>query len=238
VPERFTSIVDVHIILRRHGKILLLRRAGHVYASGLFCLPSGHLERGESVLDAAVRETKEETGIVLDPPALLLALSIHQRNPGGHTRIGFVFEPSQWHGEPANREPAKCSELVWASPDALPADTVAYTVAILRAVGRGDTFTLNGWRLARSRLQHAWSGNTCSGPVGYLFVQGFPSPRVLPDPPAIGSGRLRGKSCSWGPFRRWWVLICARVLPGHALYLRQRNRAAIYGKEKVYGSIP
>jgi hypothetical protein len=27
-------------------------------------------------------------------------------------------------------------------------------------------------------------------------------------------------------------------LPGHAFYLRRRNCAVIYGKEKVYGSIP
>ena len=66
-------------------------------------------------------------------------------NPGGHARVGFVFEPSQWHGEPANCEPAKCSELVWASPDAPPADTVPYAAAILHAVSRGDTFALNGW---------------------------------------------------------------------------------------------
>lgn len=145
MPDRFTSVVDVHVVLRRDGKILLLRRAGNVFATGQFCLPSGHLERGESILDAAVREAKEETGIVLDPAALRLSLSIHQRNPGGHTRLGFVFEPRQWHGDPVNCEPAKCSELRWASPDSPPADTVAYTAAILRAISRGETFALNGW---------------------------------------------------------------------------------------------
>jgi hypothetical protein len=36
------SIVDAHVILRRDGKILLLRRAGGVYASGQLRLPSGH----------------------------------------------------------------------------------------------------------------------------------------------------------------------------------------------------
>ncbi|MGH3168443.1 MAG: NUDIX domain-containing protein, partial [Trebonia sp.] len=72
----------MHVILRRAGRILLLRRAGDVYASGQFCLPSGHLEEGENVLHAAVRETKEETGIALDPGTLRLVLSIHQRNPG------------------------------------------------------------------------------------------------------------------------------------------------------------
>ena len=32
---RYRSIVDVHVILRREGKILLLRRAGNVYATGM-----------------------------------------------------------------------------------------------------------------------------------------------------------------------------------------------------------
>ena len=81
MPDRFTSIIDVHVILRRAGRILLLRRAGDVYASGQLCLPSGHLEEGENILDAAARETKEETGITLNPATMRLALSIHQRNP-------------------------------------------------------------------------------------------------------------------------------------------------------------
>lgn len=146
--ERFTSIVDAHVIPLRHGKILLLRRAGTVYASGQLCLPSGHLEDGENILQAAVRETREETGITLDPAVMRLVLSIHQRDPGTtHTRFGFVFEPDRWHGKPVNRE---CSALLWADPESLPPDTIEYTAAILRAVQRGATFALNGWP-ARTR---------------------------------------------------------------------------------------
>jgi 8-oxo-dGTP diphosphatase len=144
--ERYASIVDVHVILRRRGQILLLRRTGDVYASGQFCLPSGHLENGESVIDAAVRETREETGIALDLAALGHVLSIHQRNPGTrHARIGFAFMPSQWDGEPVNAEPHKHSELHWADPARLPPDTVGYTAAVIAAVEQGLTFTLNGW---------------------------------------------------------------------------------------------
>src|SRR5262249_35155500 len=141
VPNRFTSTVDAHVILRRDGKILLLRRAGNVYASGQLCLPSGHLEEGENILQTAVRETREETGIALDPATLQFVLSIHQRNPGTtHTRLGFVFEPEQWHGEPVINEPAKCSGIVWADPAWPPADTVEYTCAVLHAVNSGTTF--------------------------------------------------------------------------------------------------
>lgn len=147
MTERYRSIVDVHVILRREGKVLLLRRAGDVYATGMLCLPSGHLEEGESILAGAVRETQEETGIALAPERLPLALSIHERHQGTtHARIGFVFEPRTWDGEPVNAEPGKCSELVWADPACLPPDTVDYTAAIIGAVERGITFALNGWQ--------------------------------------------------------------------------------------------
>lgn len=146
MTERYLSIVDVHVILRREGTILLPRRAGNVYATGMLCLPSGHLEDGESVLSAAVRETKEETGIALEPAALRLVLSIHERHPGTtHARIGLAFEPESWHGEPVNAEPGKCSEFLWADPACLPSDTVGYTAAIIDAVERGTIFALNGW---------------------------------------------------------------------------------------------
>jgi 8-oxo-dGTP pyrophosphatase MutT (NUDIX family) len=143
---RYATVVDVHVILRRRGRVLLLRRAGDVYASGQLCLPSGHLEEGESIAQAAVRETFEETGIALDPMEIRHVLSIHQRNPeADHARIGFAFEPRDWAGEPVNAEPHKHSELVWADPAALPPDTVGYVAAVISAVEGGLTFTLNGW---------------------------------------------------------------------------------------------
>jgi len=146
VGERFASVIDAHVLLRRNGRVLLLRRAGDVFASGQFCLPSGHLEDGESVPEAAARETFEETGIFLDPAGLRHVVSIHQRNPGNaDTRIGFAFTPDRWEGEPVIAEPHKHSELAWASPDALPADTAEYTAAVITAAERGLAFTLNGW---------------------------------------------------------------------------------------------
>ena len=97
-------------------------------------------------MQAAVRETYEETSIIVDPVALRHVLSIHQRNPvTGHARIGFAFEPREWDGEPVNAEPHKHSALVWVDPRRLPPDAVDYAAAVITAVEHGLTFTLNGW---------------------------------------------------------------------------------------------
>jgi hypothetical protein len=43
VADRHLSVVDAHVILRREGKVLLLRRAANLYTAGQLCLPSVHL---------------------------------------------------------------------------------------------------------------------------------------------------------------------------------------------------
>jgi hypothetical protein len=44
MAQRHREPVDVHLILRRGGEVLLSRRAGDTYASGLLHMPSGHLD--------------------------------------------------------------------------------------------------------------------------------------------------------------------------------------------------
>jgi len=52
------------------------------------------MEQGESICQAAVRETLEETGIILDHAALRHVLSIHQRNPGRPAGTSRRRDPS------------------------------------------------------------------------------------------------------------------------------------------------
>ena len=53
--------VGVAVILIENGRLLLVRRSGS-YA-GMWCIPCGHVERGEEVRQAARREFEEETGL-------------------------------------------------------------------------------------------------------------------------------------------------------------------------------
>lgn len=146
MADRYRSIVDVYVLLQRSdGMVLLLERSGTGYADGQLCPPSGHLEEGESVIQGAVREAREETGVAIDPEDLDFRHVVHHRNPEGQGRIGFFFTATRWQGEPVNLEPHKCAGLVWADPGCPPVNTVPYTAAALAQMSKAAPFSVDGW---------------------------------------------------------------------------------------------
>jgi 8-oxo-dGTP diphosphatase len=146
VAERYRSIVDVHLVLVRDGRMLLTRRANTGYADSLLHFVSGHLEDGEDVVAAVIREATEEVGIRVARADLVCVHVMHHRNRRGEARVGFFFRAERWVGEPVNCEPGKCSELVWIPvDDDLPSDMVDYPAEALRQMRKGETFSLHGW---------------------------------------------------------------------------------------------
>ncbi|MFF3564162.1 methyltransferase domain-containing protein [Streptomyces sp. NPDC002574] len=142
-PRRHSEIVDVHLILRRGDRVLLARRVNTGYADGLLHAPSGHVEDGEDVREAVIREAYEEVGVALGPEDVSVALVMQHRAPGGNARIGWFFVADGTGREPVNREPDKCSELGWFPLDALPDDVVAYCRAGLDGYRAGERFVLH-----------------------------------------------------------------------------------------------
>lgn len=61
--------VTVDAVVEQSGHILLVRRRAEP-GKGLWALPGGHLEMEETMLDGAIRELKEETGIKVPEPVL------------------------------------------------------------------------------------------------------------------------------------------------------------------------
>lgn len=114
----------VHVFLVQHGQILLMRRAGSGYADGHLGLPAGHVDLGETPTECAVREVAEELGITLDPVALRPVGTMFRNSQ--EPRVDIFFATSAWGGTPGIREPRKCTELVWADPDNLPADALDF----------------------------------------------------------------------------------------------------------------
>ncbi|WP_261554790.1 NUDIX hydrolase [Frankia tisae] len=141
----YTSPVDVLLLLVRDDQVLLALRAGTGFADGWWNLPSGKLEQNEDAASALVREAREETGLVLDRSRLCLTATIHSRNDRGSARLGLVFRPASWTGEPVNAEPEKCGGIAWFPLDAIPARTYGTSRTGIELFCRGENFAAEGW---------------------------------------------------------------------------------------------
>jgi 8-oxo-dGTP diphosphatase len=145
VAGRHASVVDVHLVLVRDGRLLWARRANTGYMDGLFEVVAGHLEAGEDVVAATIREAREEVGIDLRRENLECVHVMHRLTPEGLSRIGFFFRATRWDGEVVNAEPHKCSELLWSPVDVPPTGVVPYLPGAVCAIVNGESFSLYGW---------------------------------------------------------------------------------------------
>ena len=113
-PDRPFLAVSAAIL--RAGKILLVRRA-RPPAQGLFSLPGGVVEIGETLAQAVIREVREETSLAIEPVGLAGFRETITRDPNGRIERHFVILPfaARWlAGEVALNE--ELSEARWLHP--------------------------------------------------------------------------------------------------------------------------
>jgi 8-oxo-dGTP diphosphatase len=84
-PDR--PVVGVGAVVIRNGKILLVKR-GVAPSKGLWAIPGGSLELGETLQQAAEREILEETGVMIRAREPIYAFDFFEREDG---RIRFHF---------------------------------------------------------------------------------------------------------------------------------------------------
>ena len=141
--HRQSFLVAVHVFLLRDGNVLLLRRFNTGFADGRYSVPAGHLDGNESVVAAAIREAREEVGVVLQPADLTVVGVMHRRE--GDERIDFFLAVTRWEGEIVNAEPEKCDEVAWFSLERLPENAVPYVAKALANYRAGIWFDSFGW---------------------------------------------------------------------------------------------
>ena len=113
-PDRPYLAVSAAII--RDGRILIAQRARGP-ALGVWTLPGGVVEAGETLIEALIREVHEETAITVEPVALAGHREVVVRDDGGRVSRHFVILcfATRWiAGEPQLNE--ELSEARWLRP--------------------------------------------------------------------------------------------------------------------------
>jgi 8-oxo-dGTP diphosphatase len=80
----------VGAIVVKGSKILLVKR-GQEPDKGLWAIPGGHVELGETLAEAAEREILEETGIIIKARKIVYAFDMIEKDDAGHIRFHYVI---------------------------------------------------------------------------------------------------------------------------------------------------
>jgi ADP-ribose pyrophosphatase YjhB (NUDIX family) len=104
--------IAVNVVVIREGKVLLTKREDFE----VWCLPSGGVEEGESLAEAAIRETKEETGIDVK---LTRLVGVYSRL-GGMPDVHAVLYEAKPIGGKLRLQPGETIEVRYFAVDEIP----------------------------------------------------------------------------------------------------------------------
>lgn len=109
------------LVLNDKFQLLLGKRKG-AHRAGYWSVPGGWLDREDAdTVSAAIRETAEETGLLVTTARLHIWMT--EDHPEIKTRtvtLYHITEYPQWQGIPEVMEPNKCTKWEWFDLDNLP----------------------------------------------------------------------------------------------------------------------
>lgn len=136
------------VILKREQHIAMVLRKNTGYMDGYYGLPAGKVEYGETFIEGAIREAKEEAGIDVIPGDLEFAHVAHRHGEKDGLFMDWVdvyFIAKSWEGEPFNAEPEKSQALEWLDLHQLPENIVPPQQAALKKILNNQLYGEFGW---------------------------------------------------------------------------------------------
>jgi len=131
VERKFPKIGVGVMITNQSGQVLLgLRCSAH--GRGEWSFPGGHLEFGETIFAAAVREAKEETNLdIADLRVVSVSDELRYLVSEGKHYVVIGFKAGAYQGKLQLTEPDKWQEWSWFSLDNLPSPLFEGTEQII-----------------------------------------------------------------------------------------------------------
>jgi 8-oxo-dGTP diphosphatase len=83
-------LIGAGAVIIKGGRVVLVKRA-HPPIQGHWSIPGGVLEIGELLREAAVREAREETGLIVEPSELLGVYDRVLRHADGRVQYHYVL---------------------------------------------------------------------------------------------------------------------------------------------------
>ena len=126
----------VGAVVVHEGAVLLVRR-GRAPSRGVWAVPGGRIELGETLAEAAEREVREETGVQVRAGEPVWSFDSVVRDPEGRVAFHYVVVDllaDYVAGEPRAGDDALAAR--WARPEDLPGMTVSPpTLHLLERIG-------------------------------------------------------------------------------------------------------
>ncbi|MFZ5945490.1 MAG: nucleotide triphosphate diphosphatase NUDT15 [Bacillota bacterium] len=98
------------VLITSGNKYLLGKRHPDIIGGNYWCLPMGRLEWGESLEECAIRETMEETGIVVTKLEPIVLANVILKDSHFLT-LGYLA--SEWSGQPSLVAPHEIIRWKW-----------------------------------------------------------------------------------------------------------------------------
>ncbi len=132
-----TPVISVLLLPIKDKEIFLIKRANTGWEDEKWSIPGGRVELGSSIKETALKELKEETGIIIEESELKFVHIEYLRDK--FINYFFSFVPKDLDIIPQEKD--KVSDYGWFSINNLPQPIAANGQKVLQSINEGEYFS-------------------------------------------------------------------------------------------------